>query len=84
MGSISIGLIRAALEDMKEQLEHPQDLFHYHSTMAAQRIYQMVLTCLEPVKDMIGPEVRLQRTYLEGIAQACELVAQLVQLVEEE
>ncbi len=80
----AIGVLQATVEELEEQLGQPRDLFHFHLGMAARSTYQAALQLLDPVRDMVGPEVRLQRVYLGGIATACENVAQLLRQVGEE
>ena len=76
-------LIEAELEALGEQMKQPQDLFHFHSAKGASCHYKAVLTLLEPIKNLTGPEVRLQRAYLQGIIAACERAAQLLRQVED-
>lgn len=68
----AIGVLRATVEELTGQAEHPRDLTHFHSLKAARATYQAVIALLEPVTDMIGPEEALQKVYLRGIIQACE------------
>lgn len=68
----AIDLMAAELADLAQQLERPSDLLQFHSNRAAQATYQALLAVLEPVRNMVGPEVPLQRTYLNGVIAACE------------
>ena len=70
--------IATALADLAESLERPPDLLQFHSTRAAQATYQALLAVLEPVRNMVGPELPLQRAYLDGVITACQRVAYLL------
>jgi hypothetical protein len=74
----AIGVIQAAMSDLAEQLARPRDLLHFHQVRAAHSTYQVLLGLLTPVRDLIGPEIGLQRAYLEGMAGTCEGVAALL------
>lgn len=76
-------LIEAERENLAEQMAHPRNLFHFHSARAADSTYQVLLALTEPVRNIIGVELPLQRTYLREIAEACERVALLLRQVEE-
>lgn len=76
-------LIEAERENLAEQMAHPRNLFHFHAARAADSTYQALLALTEPVRNMIGVELPLQRTYLREIAEACERVALLLRQVEE-
>ena len=68
----------AELADLAEQLERPENLLQFHSSRAAQATYQALLAVLEPVRNMVGPEVPFQRAYLDGVITACERVVYLL------
>ena len=68
----------AELADLAEQVERPNDLLQFHSSRASQATYQALLAVLEPVRNMVGPEVPYQRAYLDGVIAACERVAYLL------
>jgi hypothetical protein len=73
-----IDLITAELAGLAEQLGRPTDLLQFHSNRGSQATYQALLAVLDPVRNMVGPEVPFQRAYLDGVISACERVAYLL------
>lgn len=78
----AIGVIQAEMSELAEELARPRDLLHFHQVRAAHSTYQVLLGLLTLVRDLTGPEIGLQRAYLEGIAGTCESVAPLLRQVE--
>jgi hypothetical protein len=70
--------IAAELADLANQLERPTDLLQFHSNRAAQATYQALLAVLEPVRNMVGPELPFQRAYHNGVITACERAVYLL------
>ena len=80
----AMGLMAGELADLAQQMERPTDLHQFHSLRAAQATYQALLAVLEPVRNMVGPEVPFQRAYLNGVITACQRVADLLREPEQE
>lgn len=78
----AIGVIQAAMSELAEQLARPRDLLHFRQVRAAHSSCQVLLGLLRPVRDLTGPEIGLQRAYLEGMVETCERVTALLRQVE--
>ena len=76
------GLIRATMDELKEQLERPRDLDHYHTVRAARSTYQALQACLEgiaqafeqlgrgPARHVVAPVIKNDGTTLTSVSRA--------------